>query len=129
MKSLGYVQSKNDYSLFLKKQNLKIIIVAVYVDDIIITGDNDEEIHFLKRHLDHVFTTKDLGDLYFFLGIEISYQDDGMILIQLKFTKELLAASKDKELKHVVTPLPLKTKLSASERTFLEDPTIYTEVW
>ena len=70
-----------------------------------------------------------MGDLHFFLSIEISYQDDGMILIQLKFTKELLAASKDKELKHVVTPLPLKTKLSTSERTFLEDPTIYTEVW
>ena len=66
-----------------------------------------------------------MGDLHFFLSIEISYQDDGMILTQLKFTKELLAASKVKEFKHVVNPLPLNTKLSASKGTLHENPTIH----
>ena len=56
---------------------------------------------------------------------EINYQDDGIILTQLKFTKELLLASKVKEFKHVVTPLPVNLKLCADESTLLEDPTLY----
>lgn len=80
---------------------------------------------FLKTNLDKIFTIKDSGELHFFLGIKVSYQDDGIILTQQKFTKELLAASKVKEFKHVVTPLPLNTKLSAEEGTLLDDSSIY----
>ena len=47
-----------------------------------------------------------------------------MILTQLKFTKELLTTSPVKEFKHIVTPLPLNTKLFTSEGTLI-DPTIY----
>ena len=39
-------------------------------------GDDIEEISFLKTHIDNVFTLKDLGDLHFFLGSEISHQND-----------------------------------------------------
>ena len=74
LKSLGYIQSKNDYSLFLKKQNQKIVIVAVYVDNIIVRGNDEKEINYLKTHLHKAFTIKDVGDLHFFLGIEVSYQ-------------------------------------------------------
>ena len=87
----------------MKKQNQNIVIV-VYVDDIIVTRDDNEEIHFLKTHLDQVFTIKDLGILHNFLGIEVSCQEDGLILTQHKFTKELLTDSRIKEFKYVVTP-------------------------
>ena len=91
------------------------MIVAVYV----------KEINFLKSHLDKAFTIKDLGDLHFFLGIKVSYQEDGMVLTQHKFTKELFLASGVKKFKNVVTPLPLNTKLLANEGTLVEDPTLY----
>ncbi|KAL8093307.1 hypothetical protein AgCh_035258 [Apium graveolens] len=58
----GYTQSKNDYSLFMKNCNGLTTIVAVYVDDIILTGDNQVEIECLKSHLDKVFSIKDLDD-------------------------------------------------------------------
>ena len=73
LKSLAYTQSQNDYSLFIKSYNTKITIVAMYVDDIIITGDDVDKISSLKKHLNQVFTIKDLGELHYFLGIEVSH--------------------------------------------------------
>ena len=55
--------------MFLKKQNQSMIFVVVYIDDIIVTGDDNKEILFLKEHLDQVYTIKDLGELHYFLGI------------------------------------------------------------
>ena len=55
----------------------------------------------------------------------MSHQEDGMILTQQKFTKELLLASGIKEFKQVVIPLPLNTKLSARDGVLMENPTLY----
>lgn len=56
--SKGFVQSKNDYSLFIQKYKGLITVAAVYVDDIILTGDDDQAINDLKRHLDSVFSKR-----------------------------------------------------------------------
>ena len=90
LNSRDYQQSKNDPSLFLKQSASDITILAVYVDDILLTGSNSTEIDSIKRHLDDEFTIKDLGILHYFLGMEASYVSEGIILTQHKFTKELL---------------------------------------
>lgn len=125
LRKLEYTQSKNDYSLFLKKNLNDIAIIAVYVDDIIITGSNTFEINKLKKHLHDIFTIKDLGQLHYFLGIEVSYVKDALVLTQHKFTKELLKASGVSLFKSVVTPLPLNMKLSSLDGDLLVDPTLY----
>lgn len=51
----------------------KSIIAGVYVDDIILTGTNTDAIQALKTHLHEVFSIKDLGQLHFFLGMEVSH--------------------------------------------------------
>ena len=48
------------------------ILLIVYVDDIIITGDDNQGLDDLKRYLQNSFRTKDLGKLRYFLGIELS---------------------------------------------------------
>ena len=58
-----FTQSKNDYSLFIYKDNVDLCIVAVYVDDIILTGTNTTTLNDLKSHLHTVFSIKDLGEL------------------------------------------------------------------
>ena len=87
LKSLGFVQSKNDYSLFTKITSHHTTLIVVYVDEILITGNDDHEITFLKQHLHHTFTIKDLGSLHYFLGIEISYSPQGLNLTQHKYTR------------------------------------------
>jgi hypothetical protein len=76
---------------FYRHQGSHIAILAVYVDDIVITGDDVEEIKKLKERLGRAFEVKDLGPLRYFLGIEIARSSKGIILSQRKYVLDLLA--------------------------------------
>jgi len=113
--SLGYQQSKNDYYLFINKFFTDISIIAVYVDDILLTGSNPAEIAHVEQPLHSCFGIKDLGGLHYFLGFEVSYIPQGIVLSQKKFTTELLKDSKLSSCRPTVTPLPPNYKLSPDE--------------
>ena len=76
--------SNVDHTVFYRHQSSRITILAVYVDDIVITGDDVEEIKKLKEKLGRAFEVKDLGLLRYFLGIEIARSSKGIILSQRK---------------------------------------------
>uniref|UniRef100_A0A803M681 Reverse transcriptase Ty1/copia-type domain-containing protein n=1 Tax=Chenopodium quinoa TaxID=63459 RepID=A0A803M681_CHEQI len=120
----GYVQSKNDYSLFIKSNNHHFIIAVVYVDDIVITGSDVLQITSLKQHLHDVFSIKDLGVLSYFLGMEIGYNNHCITLSQAKFTREILESGLN-PFKSFATPLPLHLKLNSDDRDVLDDPLSY----
>lgn len=94
----GFFQSKSDSCLFIHKHGIDITIIVVCVDDIIITGNNDSHTIFIKSHLDKVFSIKELGILHYFLGIEINYLPDGIVLSQKKFTSDLLKLCANEDL-------------------------------
>jgi len=123
--SFGYTQSKNDYSLFLNKTSTNITIIAVYVDDILLTGSDYKEIQHIKSCLNAKFGIKDLGKLHYFLGLEISQTQAGVLLSQQKFTTELRRDYGFSIKTHAATPLPLSCKLLPDEGPLLDDPTIY----
>ncbi|KAA3466547.1 Cysteine-rich RLK (receptor-like protein kinase) 8 [Gossypium australe] len=83
----GYKQSLTDHTLFIKvtSTNKKAILI-VYVDDIILTGDDEEEISNLKKLLNREFKIKDLGKLRYFLGMEVPA--DTPMEANLRFNKE-----------------------------------------
>ena len=86
--------------------------MAVCVDDNLLTGNDNFVVKQIKYHLDVVFTIKDLGKLHFFLGLEVDYTSQGMILTQQKYIKDLLKTSGVTKFKHVVTPLLVNLKLN-----------------
>lgn len=88
---MGYTQCNGDHTVFYKHKGSFITIMAVYVDDIIITGDDVEEIKFLKESLGKAFEVKDLGPLRYFLGIEIVRSQKRIVLSQRKYVLDLLA--------------------------------------
>lgn len=80
MVSLGFVQSKNYYSLFTKGHEQSFIALLVYVDDIIIASSSQQAIDALKAQLQSHFKLKDLGSLHYFLGLEIARSNFGIFL-------------------------------------------------
>jgi len=88
---MRYSQCNGDHTVFYKHQGSRITILVVYVDDIVITGDDMEEIKKLKERLGKAFEVKDFGPLRYFLGIEIARPSRGIILTQRKYTLDLLA--------------------------------------
>ena len=125
LKVLNFVQSKNDYSLYIKKAGERITIVGVYVDDIIVTGNDLPEIESLKAHLHNTFSIKDLGILHYFLGIEVGYVKEGILMNQKKFTHELISESGIDVSKTALTPLPVHLKLSLDEGELFSDAEKY----
>ncbi|XP_070029778.1 uncharacterized protein [Nicotiana sylvestris] len=82
--------SDSDHSLFYKKLGNSTVFVAVHVDDIILTGTNLEKITELNAFLHNQFRIKNLGKLHYFLGLEMLYKGDGVMICQRKFTMDLL---------------------------------------
>ena len=76
--------------MFTKTSLDSITTLVVYVDEIIITGNNLSHIQSIKSHLHGIFGIKDLGKLNYFLGFEVTNMDGGLVLSQKKFTIDLL---------------------------------------
>jgi hypothetical protein len=69
----------------------RIAIPVVYVDDIIITGDDEVEISQLKKNLSKEFEVKDLGQLKYCVDIEVARSPKGIVLSQRKYVLDLLS--------------------------------------
>ena len=90
MRSFGYHQSNSDYTLFLKKQHGKITALIVYVDDMVVSGNDLDGRKALQSYLSSEFKMKDLDHLKYFLGNEVSIYDKGIFLSQSKYALDLL---------------------------------------
>lgn len=97
----------------------------VYVDDILLVGNVVPELNSLKSFLDSQFRIKDLGDVHYFLGFEVSTVYQGVVLHQHKYTKELLAKFHCSSVSSVVAPLELNHRLSPDSGYLLSDPSTY----
>ncbi|XP_038998774.1 uncharacterized mitochondrial protein AtMg00810-like [Hibiscus syriacus] len=110
----GYVQSKFDYSLFTKRKGTKIVIMLIYVDDLMITGNDAAMIEELKKILHASFRMKDLGELKYFLGFEILRSREEILLNQMKYALELIEEIGLGGAKPVCTPMEQNIKLTTA---------------
>lgn len=122
---LGFVQSKQDYSLFVKVSGSQIAIALIYVDDMLLTGDDESTIASVKDSLHRAFTIKDLGYARYFLGMEISRFDTGLLLNQRKYVIDLLKDAGCVNTKIAKFPMQRNLHLSIDDGELLEDPESY----
>ena len=83
--------SHYDSTLFLHRIDKCTILLLLYVDDIIITGDDLNGIQELKDFLSQQFEMKYLGHLSYFLSLETTHSTDGLYITQAKYASELLS--------------------------------------
>jgi histone deacetylase 1/2 len=81
------------------------MFLLIYVDDIIVTGSSDCAIAALLQDLNKYFAIKDLGDLHYFLGIEVKKIKNGLLLTQEKYATDILDRVGMHNCKSAPTPL------------------------
>ncbi|KAH9667538.1 hypothetical protein KPL70_021080 [Citrus sinensis] len=125
----GLRNSRADTSLFCKRKQSSMIFILIYVDDILITGLNNAELEQFISEFSKVFALKDLGELSYFLGIEVSYVKDDIYLSQRKYIRDSLSKADLLECKGCDTPMVIRSKLQKKAKGYLgqyvEDPTGY----
>jgi hypothetical protein len=112
LQSLGFIPSKVDVSLFFYMKASIIIYLLVYVDDIIVTSSSSQPVEALFVDLKADFALKNLGDLNFFLSIEVKRTLHGLLLSQEKYAADLLQSVDMMLCKTMPTPISTSEKLS-----------------
>jgi hypothetical protein len=105
-----------------------MILLRLYVDDIIIIGDDHSGISDFKKFLQQQFEMKDLGHLGYFLGLEVSSDSTGYYLSQAKYASDLLSHAGLTDTKVVSTPLEMNARLTPLDGTPLSDATLYRQL-
>jgi hypothetical protein len=112
LQMMGFVPSKGDTSLFFLRAKDVTVYVLVYVDDIIVASSSSKATTALLQYLESDFALKDLGDLHYFLGIEVTKTQQGIMLNQRKYSEDLLRKAGMFNCKAVNTPLSTSERLS-----------------
>lgn len=123
---LGFKQSYSDHTLFIKRVEGRYVAVLVYVDDIIITSNNDDDVVSVTASLTGHFNLRDLGPLRYFLGLEIARSSTGILVSQRKYTLELLEDTGFLASKTSSIPMePSNVLYQDNVEPLLDDPLVY----
>jgi len=123
--SCGYQQAQADHSLFIKNHGIDFTALIIYVDDIVLAGNCLHEIDTVKQILNSNFHIKDLGNLKYFLGLEVNVSDTGISICQQKYCLELLSDSGMLACKPSTTPMDCLLRLHKDSSAPLSDPLSY----
>ncbi|XP_057745935.1 uncharacterized mitochondrial protein AtMg00810-like [Arachis stenosperma] len=99
------------------------------MDDIIITGDSDEEISLVIQQLNVIFVLKNMGELHYFLEIQVTKTGaGGFMLSQEKYVKDLLKKADMEHCKPCHTPLPSSVKFSTFGGSVFHNSKLYRSI-
>ncbi|KAK4402930.1 Retrovirus-related Pol polyprotein from transposon RE2 [Sesamum angolense] len=116
----GFSRCQADHSVFVQTTTSGMVVLAVYVDDILITGSDLVGIEEAKTYLQKHFVTKDLGRPRYFFGIEIAHSKHGISLSQRKYACDLLQEAVLLGTKPVDTPMDSNPDFGMT--TFMDKP-------
>ncbi|KAK3017876.1 hypothetical protein RJ639_004172 [Escallonia herrerae] len=118
-------QSYSDYSLFTLQRGIVQVNVLVYVDDLIISGNNHATIQRFKTYLNECFHMKDLGALKYFLGVEVARAPEGILLCQRKYALDIISEVGLLGAKAASVPLEQNHQLALATGRLIDDPERY----
>ena len=124
LKSIGFNQHKEDPCLYTATGG-ETVIVAVYVDDLLIAAENENCLDKVKKKIAQGFNMKDLGELQSFLGIQVKQNEDGVFINQPGYTVKVLEKFGMKECNPVATPVNVSQKLKKDDGDEIVSQSLY----
>ena len=92
--------------MWLKNTQEKTTIIGVYVDDLLITGNDEKEIQSICKTMERNFKMKNIGDMQDFLGVQAKHKQNETKLHQERYTNRIVKTFGEENCKHMKTPMP-----------------------
>ncbi|KAG8478853.1 hypothetical protein CXB51_028662 [Gossypium anomalum] len=125
----GFMKSPYEHALYTKKNKVgDIMIVCLYVDDMIFMGNNPGMFNDFKKAMTKEFEMIDIGEMSYFLGVEVKQMKDNTFVSQKKYAEQILRKFNMKDCKPVATPADPGTKLSVDSSKELVNPTLFKSI-
>lgn len=124
----GFRRCEYEYTLFVKEEGNKILIVSLYVDDLIFTGNDETMLKHFKSSMKREFEMTDLGKMKYFLGVEVIQDSEGIFISQRKYAKEILERFNLQNANHVKNPIVPGVKLTEDGDENRVDSTVYKQL-
>eukprot|EP00253_Pinus_taeda_P036216 PITA_36216 len=115
-------------TVYIKEKDGKILIVVLYIDDVIFTGNDDYLIKNFKSVMKEEFEMTDMGLLRYFLGIEVDQNENGIFISQARYVNEVLERFNMQEFMAAITPMVMGLKLSKEDSSKDFDPSLYKSI-
>jgi len=122
----GFKRSENDATLYVRRLlDGGSLIVSLYVDDLLVTSNNQQEVQQLMEEMKNQFEMSSLGEMNYFLGLEVHQSESGIFLYQEKYAREVLKKFKMESCNSASTPLVWNLKLSKEDEAEKIDASHY----
>ena len=125
---IGFMKCISEHGVYVKRTEGSRIIICLYVDDLLITGSNEECIESCKAELMKEFEMNNLGMLSYFLGIEFTQTTFGVVMHQTKYTRDLLKKFSMEQGNSAITPAETGVKLEHNPDEEGVDPVVYRSI-
>jgi len=124
----GFQKCYCEHTLFVKTEKEGILIISLYVDDLIYTSNSGELLKRFKASMENEFAMTDLGQMKYFLGVEVIQDDHGIFISQKKYAEDILKKFGMEECNAVRNPMVPGNKLTKDgDRTSI-DPTSFKQL-
>jgi hypothetical protein len=117
-----------DPNVYTKKVGSHLIILVLYVDDLILTGNDSKILNHVKISLKKKFEMTDLGFFHYFLGLQVLQTNEGIFLSQSKYACDLLHRFHMDDYKPTPSPFQFGVKLIATCNSPKVDATLYRQL-
>jgi hypothetical protein len=128
LKEIGFKRCKQEQAVYTVKKGRLSLIVAVYVDDLFVTGSHEKVIAEFKAEMKKVFDMSDLGRLSYYLGIEVEQNASGITITQGSYVKKILNLTGMSSCNSASWPMDPKLHLTKDEQGVNVNPTEYRRV-
>jgi hypothetical protein len=115
LQQAGFRKGSADINLYIKVSQGNILLIEVYVDDIIFGSDDDMLSQKFAKDMQSEFEMSLLGELSFFLGLQIRQRNQRIFISQTKYIREMLKRFGMEDCNPVITPMQTSCKLSKDD--------------